>query len=108
MPHFQHIFRYDTPRDAHVFGVCAVIEQKVFAEIFLPAAAMIAAETRRGVRGNYTNASAPACINALADSDNFADDFMTEDRGRTNHFGVIAAPPNFQVGAIVQGETDAQ
>ena len=106
--HFQHVFGDDAAGNAHVFGVRAVVEQQVFAKIFLAAAAVIAAETRRGIGGDHANAHAPAGVHTLADGDDFADHFVAEDGGRLNHLGVIAALPDFQVGAIGQRQAHAQ
>ena len=52
MRHFQHVLHHDAPGNAHVFGVGAVVEQKIFAKIFLTAPAMKAAQARSGIRGN--------------------------------------------------------
>ncbi len=105
---FQHVFGDDAAGDAHVLSVGAVVKQKIFAKIFLAAAAVIAAEAGRGICGDYTNAHAPARVNALAYCDNFADHFVAEYSGRTNHFCVIAALPYFQISAIGQREANAQ
>ena len=44
-------------------------------------------------------------INALADGNYFADNFMAKHGGRTNHFCVIAALPDLQP---AQAEVDSQ
>ena len=106
--HFQHIFGDDAPGYAHVLGIRAIVEQEIFAKIFLAAAAMIAAEARRGVCRNHANAQAPARVNAFADRDHFADNLVPKNGGRTNHFCVIAALPDFQIGAIGESEAHAQ
>jgi hypothetical protein len=106
--HLQHIFHDDATGDAHVLGVRAVIEKKIFAEIFLAAAAMKAAQAGRGVRGNYTQAQTPPGVDSLPDRSDFADDFMAEDRRRLDHLGVIAALPDFEVGAIGEREAHAE
>ncbi len=103
--HFQHIFGDDAPGYAHVLGIGAVVEQEIFAKIFLAAAAMVAAEARRGVCCDHANAHAPARVNPLADSHYFADNFVAKNSGRTDHFCVIAAFPYFQISAIGESET---
>jgi hypothetical protein len=69
---------------------------------------MKAAEARRGIRGYDTKANAPPGINALAYGGNFANDLVTENRGRLNHLGVVAALPDFEVGAIGERKAHAQ
>ncbi len=106
--HFQHVFHRDAAGDAHVFGISAVVEEQIFAKIFLPAAAVIAAQTRSGVGGDHAHANPPARVHTLAHRGDVADDFVAKHRGRLNHFGVIAALPDFQVGAIGKRETNAE
>jgi len=42
---------------------------------------MIAAQTRRRVRGNHAHADAPARINTFPHGDDFADQLMAKDGG---------------------------
>ena len=94
MRHLQHIFHNDARGNAHVFGVRSIVEEQIVAEIFLPAAAMVAPQARRGIGRYDTHAQAPARIRALTRDGDFTDHFVTKDRGRLNHFRVIAALPN--------------
>src|SRR5689334_13801303 len=48
----EQILPDDAARDAHVFGISAVIEQEVFAEIGLLLAAVETGAARRGIRGD--------------------------------------------------------
>src|SRR5207302_9005231 len=64
--HFEHVFHDDTAWDAHVIRVSAIIEQQIVAQIFLAAAAMVAAQARRGIRGDHTHADPPAGIYTFA------------------------------------------
>jgi len=58
--------------------------------------------------GNYAEPQAPPRVDPLADRGDFAHHFMAKDRGRLDHLGVIAALPNFQVGAISESEPHAK
>src|ERR1700722_1313291 len=107
MRDFQHIFGGDATGDAHVLGVSAVVEEQVLAEIFLSATAMKTTQARGGIGGHHAHADLPAGIYALSDGGNFADHFVAKDGRRLNHFGVITALPNFEVGAIGQREEHA-
>ena len=98
--HLEHVFHDDAAGDAEIFGVGTVVEEQVFAEIFLAAAAMEAAQARRGIGGDHALADAPAGVDTLAESGDFANDFVAENGGRLNHARVVAAPPNFEVGAV--------
>ena len=104
----EHIFHGDASGNAQIFGVRAIVEEQIFAEIFLAAAAMVAAQAGRGIGGDHAHADAPASVDALADGGDFADHFVTEDRGRLNHLRVIAALPDFEVGAVSKSETHAE
>ena len=105
--HFQHIFHDDAAGDAHVIGVGAVVEQQVVAKIFLATAAVIAAQTRRGIRGDNAHADPPAWIHPLADGRDLADQLVAKDGRRLNHFRVIAALPDFEVGTVGKRQPDA-
>ncbi len=106
--HLEHVFHHDAAGDAEIFGVGAVVEEQVFAEIFLAAAAMEAAQAWRGIGSDDALADAPAGINTLAESGDFADDFVAENGGRLNHARVVAALPNFKIGAIGEREANAE
>ena len=106
--HFKHVFNDDAARDAHVFGVRAVVEKQIVAEIFLAAAAMVAAKARGGIRGHYAHAEAPAGIDAFADGHDVADQFMAKDGRRLDHAGMVAAFPDFEVGAVRESEADTK
>src|SRR5438270_854960 len=71
--HLQHIFHHDASGDTHVLGVRAIVKEKVFAKIFLGTTAVKAAQARRGIRGDYAKAEAPAGVYALADRGDFTD-----------------------------------
>ena len=105
--HFQHVFHDDAAGDTHVVRVGAVVEQQVVAKIFLATAAMIAAQARRGIRGNNAHANPPARIHPLAQGHDFADQFVAKDGRRLNHFCVIAALPDFEVGTVGKRQADA-
>src|SRR5262245_44824142 len=100
MRDLQHVFHDDACWNAHVFGVSAVVEENVLAEIFLAAAAVVTAKTGRRICRNDAHADAPASFGAFANGHDLTDHFVAEDGGRLNHLGVIAALPDFQVGAV--------
>jgi hypothetical protein len=64
-----------------------------------------AAQARRGICGDYAESIAPAGVDSLPHRRDFAYHFVAEDRGRLDHLGMIAALPNFEVGAIGKSET---
>ncbi len=108
MRHLEHVFHDDAAGDAHVLGVGTVVEEKIFAEIFLATAAVKAAQAGRGICSDNTQAQAPPGVDSLPHRGDFADDFVAENRGRLDHLGVIAALPDFEVGAIGEREAHAQ
>src|SRR5258708_11366135 len=75
--------------------------------MFLTTAAVVAAQARRRIRGDDPHADAPAGIHALAQGYDFADKFVAKDGWRLNHFGVIAALPDFEIGAVSEGQANA-
>jgi hypothetical protein len=108
MRHFEHIFHYDAAGDAQIFSVGAIVEEQIFAKIFLATATVKAAQARRGIGGNDALADAPAGINALSEGGDFTDDFVAENGGRLNHARVVTALPNFEIGAIGKREANAE
>ena len=69
---------------------------------------MVAAQARSGIGGDYAHADLPAGVDTLANSGDFADHFVPEDRGSLNHLGVIAALPDLEVGAVGEREAHAE
>jgi hypothetical protein len=106
--HLEHVFHHDAAGDAEILGVGAIVEEQVFAEIFLAATTMETTQARRGISGDYTLADAPAGVNTLAQSCDFADDFVAEHGGRLNHARVVAALPDFEISAIREREANAK
>jgi len=54
------------------FGVGAIVEEKIFAEIFLATAAVEAAQAGRGICGDYAKAIAPPRVDSLPHRRDFA------------------------------------
>src|ERR1700722_10547185 len=69
---------------------------------------MVATQTRRGVGGHNAHADSPARVNAFADGRDISHDFVAKDGGGLDHFGVIAALPNFKVGAVRQRQANTE
>ena len=104
----QEIF-LDEPRgNGDGFSVSAVEKQQVFAKIFLTGAAMKTAAARRGIRDDHAVAQLPphlrTSISQLRDG---AGEFMAEDGGRHDHFGMITALENLEVRAAGKRGFDA-
>ena len=57
---FEQILFNDAGRNANVLGICAVIEEQIFAEILLALAAIETDAAGRRIRGNYAHALAEA------------------------------------------------
>jgi hypothetical protein len=108
MRHFQHVLHHDAAGNAHVFSVSAIIEQKIFAKIFLPAAAVKTAQARRGVRRNDAQTDSPPGVNSLPYRSDLSNHFVAEYRGRLDHLGVIATLPNFEVSTIGESKAHAE
>ena len=106
--HFQHVFHGDAAGDAHVFGVSAVVEKQIVTEIFLAAAARIATQTGGRVRGHDAHANAPAGVDALADGNDIAHQFMPKNGRRPNHASVVAALPHFEVRSVGERKADSK
>jgi hypothetical protein len=69
---------------------------------------MKAAQARSGISRYYAEADAPSGVDAFPYRGDFAYYFVPENRGRLDHFSVIAALPNFEVGAIGEGKAHAE
>ena len=98
----QHVGLDDAARDVNVFGVGSVIEQQVFAEIFLVLRAVEAHAARRRVQRDHTH----ALLESFDVGPDLFDDpgqFMAEQRRRHNHAGVVAPLIDLQIGTASQG-----
>ena len=97
----QHVGFNNAARNANVFGIGAVIEQQVFAEIFLMLGAVEAHLAGRGIQRHHPHAFFEAA-HSVPDFFNHAGQFVSEQRRRDNHARVIAALVDLQVGAAGQ------
>ncbi len=98
----QHVGFNDAARNANVFGVSAVVEQQVFAEIFLVLGAVETHAAGRGVQRHHAH----ALLEAPDVGANFFDDagqFVAKQRRRHDHARVIAALIDLQIGTAGQG-----
>ena len=94
----QHVRLNDAPGDADIFGVGSVVEQEVFAKIFLVLGAVEAHLAGGGVKCDHAHALLEA-EDAFADFFDHTGQFVAEEGGRNNHAGVIAALIHLKVGA---------
>lgn len=99
----QQIFLHKPRGNDNGLGVGAVEKKQIFAKIFLLVAAIKTFAAWRGI--GHDDAVADLPIPTLdiglrtSDFTDHAGQFVTEDSGRHDHFGVIAAFENLQVGA---------
>ena len=101
----QHVGFDDAPRDADVFGIGSVVEEQVFAEIFLVLGAVEAHLAGRGIERHHAHALLEA-VHALADFLDYAGQFVAEERGRDDHAGVVAALIDLEIGAAGESDLD--
>ena len=99
----QHVGFNNAARNANVLGVGAVVEQQVFAEIFLMLGAVEAHLAGRRVQRHHPHALLEAA-HAVPDFFDHSGQFMSKERRRDNHARVIAALVDLQVGAAGQGD----
>ena len=95
----QHILAHDAPGDADVFGICAVIEKQILAQIAAFLAAKETDAAGRRVRGHYARAHSPILGSFRAHLLDHSGEFMAENRGRSDHSRMITALPNLEIGA---------
>jgi hypothetical protein len=98
----QHVGIDDAARNPNVFGVSAVVEQEIFAEVLLMFGAVEAHLARRGIQGD----DAHAFLESVDTGSYFLDDsgqFMAEQGGRHDHAGMVAALVHLKISAAGQG-----
>ena len=88
----------DAGGDADELGIRAVVEQQIFAEIHFAAMAVEALQAGSGI-GRHNTLARPKARDRIANRNHVAGEFVTEDRGRNDHAGVIAAAKDLDVGA---------
>jgi hypothetical protein len=101
-----HVALYDAGGDADIFGVGAVVEEEVLAEILEATAAVETVEAGGGVGGDDALADVEA-LDVFADGDDVAGEFVAEEGRRDDHLGVITAAKDLDVGAAGKGSADA-
>src|SRR5579872_1057898 len=92
----QHVGFNNAARHANVLSVSAVVEEQVFAEIFLVLGAVKAHLARGGVERDDAHALLEA-VNSGSDLFDDAGQFVAEERGGNNHAGMVAALIDLQV-----------
>ena len=101
----QHVGFDDALGDANVFGVSAVVEQQVFAEVFLMLGAIEAHLAGRRVQSDDAHAFLES-VDPGAHLFDHSGQFVSEQCGRNDHAGVIAALVDLEVGPTGQGDLD--
>ena len=99
---FEHVLANDSAGNANVFGIRAIVEEQIFAEIRLALAAEEARVARRRIRGQHAHALVHAAVHRAALLFDHARQLMSEKRGRLNHPRVKALFPDFQIRAARQ------
>jgi len=97
----------DACRDAKELGVGAVVEEEVVAEVLLVVAAEETGVARRGVEGKHTVAESKSG-SAVADLDDGSGELVAEEAVGGEHFGVVAAAVDLEVGTAGEGRAYAQ
>ena len=89
-PEPQQVLLDEPRRNGDGFRVSAIQKKQVFAKIFLPGPAMKAFAARRGIGHGHAVADAPSQLRtAIPQLGKRASQFVAENGGRHNHFGVI-------------------
>ncbi len=101
----QHVGFNDALRHADVFGVGAVVEEQIFAEILLMLGAVKAHLAGSGVEGDDAHALLEA-VDAGADFLDDSGQFVAEQGGRDDHAGMVAALEHLEISAAGQGDLD--
>ncbi len=101
----QHVGFDDAARNANVFGVGSVVEEQVFAKIFLVLGAVEAHLARRGIQRDYLHALLEA-MNAFADFFDDSGQLVAKERRGNDHAGVIAALIHFEIGTAGESHLD--
>jgi hypothetical protein len=103
---FVGILFDNASRNSNVLGVCAVVKQQVFAQVFLVAKTIKTFSARSGVGGNNTLPHFE-----LADIFSHRDDvprqLVAEQRWWDNHAGVVAPAEHFNIGSAGESGADA-
>src|SRR5580658_9007258 len=99
----QHIGFDDAARDADVFRIGSIIEEQVFAKVFLVLGAIKAHLAGSRIQRDYAHALLEA-VDTLANFLDHSGQFVSEQGGRHNHAGVVAALIHLEIGAA--GESD--
>ena len=98
----ERVLGDDARRNANEFGIGAVVEQQVVAEVLLAALAEVALPAGRGVERHDAVAGRKS-VDSLAGLDHRAGQLVPEQRRRHDHARVVAAPENLEVRSAGQG-----
>jgi hypothetical protein len=99
----QHVGLNDAARNADVFGVGSVVEQQIFAEIFLMLRAIEAHLAGCGIERDHAH-TLPEAVDAFTDLFHDSSEFVAKESGRNNHAGVIAALVHLEIGSAGEGD----
>ena len=101
----QHVGFDDATRHADIFGIGTIVEEQILAEIFLMLGAVEAHLTGGGIQRYDAHAFFEA-MNAGADFFDDPGEFVSEEGGRDDHAGVIAALVDLEVSAAGERDLD--
>ena len=94
----QHVGFDNAPRNADIFGVGSVIEEQIFAEIFLMLGAVETHLAGSGIQCHHAHALLEA-VDALANLFDDSGQFVAKKGGGHDHAGVVAALIYLEIGA---------
>ena len=86
---YQHVGVNDPPRHADIFRIRSVVEQEIFAKIFLVFRAIEAHLARRGVQRHHPHAFFEAA-NTMSDFFDYSRQFVSEQSRRDDHARVVS------------------
>src|SRR5580704_69829 len=101
----QHVRFNDAARYADVFGICAVVEKQIFAEVFLMLRTVETHPAGSGVESHDAHTPLEPA-NTGTNFLNHTSEFVTKKRGRHDHASMVAALVDLQVSAASEGDLD--
>ena len=101
----QHVGFNNAPRYADIFRVGTVIEEQILAKILLVLGAVEAHLAGRGIERHHAHTFLEA-MHAFAYFLDDAGQFMSEERRRNDHSGVVATLIHLEVGAAGESDLD--
>ena len=103
----EGVFGDDTGGDADVLGVGSVVEEEILAEVLLAVAAEETDVAGCGVESDDAVADFEGGYSFAGLYDG-SGDLVAEGNGRLQHFGVVAATVDFEIGTAGEGRADPE